>query len=221
MKKITIIFLINFLVACIMELDAQTQKLVVTIGGNRFTATLNDNETVKAFISLLPLNINMNEMGGYEKYYYLSQSLPGSPSNVGTTYEGDLMIWSGNCLVLFYTTRSTSYSYIKLGRIDNTAGLRQALGSGNVYVKFELEGLPTNIETTYTDAEACKVFKAKDYLEVSGKEIKRLTLYTLNGTTVDSSDNNIIVTSGLDSGLYLLKINIGNTGIVTRKVTIN
>lgn len=221
MKKITIILLITFIGACIMKLNAQTQKLVVTIGETRFTATLNDNETVKAFLSLLPLDINMNEMGGYEKYYYLSQSLPGSPSNVGTTEEGDLMIWSGSCLVLFYTTRSTSYSYIRLGRIDNTAGLRQALGSGNVYVKFELEDLPVNIETSHTDVEACKVFKAKDYLEVSGKEIKQLTLYTLNGTIVDSSDNNIIVTSGLTSGLYLLKINIGDTGIVIRKVIIN
>lgn len=221
MKKITIILLITFIGACIMKLNAQTQKLVVTIGETRFTATLNDNETVKAFLSLLPLDINMNEMGGYEKYYYLSQSLPGSPSNVVTTKEGDLMIWSGSCLVLFYTTRSTSYSYIRLGRIDNTAGLRQALGSGNVYVKFELEDLPVNIETSHTDAEASKVFKAKDYLEVSGKEIKQLTLYTLNGTIIESSDSNIIVTSGLASSLYLLKINIGDTGIVTRKVIIN
>lgn len=119
--------------------NTDTMKLKITIGTNVFTATLQNNETVAAFKTKLPMTINMRELNGNEKYYDLSGNLPTNSSNPGTIQNGDLMLYGSNTLVLFYKTFSTSYSYTRLGRIDNPSGLSNALGSGNVKVTFEMD----------------------------------------------------------------------------------
>lgn len=113
-------------------------KLKVTIGNKEFTATLNDSEAARELVKLLPMIINMRDHGGFEKTSSLSKSLPGRATNPGRIEVGDLMIWSGSSLVLFYSAHRTSYSYVKLGRIDNTSGMLEAMGRGSVNVKFEL-----------------------------------------------------------------------------------
>ena len=55
-----------------------------------------------------------------------------------TINEGDLMLYGSNTVVLFYKTFKTSYSYVKLGHISDTAGLAKALGSGSVRVTFSV-----------------------------------------------------------------------------------
>jgi len=114
-------------------------KIKITVGSKTFTATLLDNNSAKAFKELLPLTMNMIELNSNEKYYDLPNSLPTNSSNPGTIKNGDLMLYGSKTLVLFYKTFSTSYSYTKLGSIDDTAGLTTALGSGNVSVTFEVE----------------------------------------------------------------------------------
>ena len=81
----------------------------------------------------------MKELNGNEKYFDLSNGLPTKAANPGTIQNGDLMLYGSKTLVLFYESFSTSYSYTKLGRITDTAGLAAALGSGNVTVTFEVE----------------------------------------------------------------------------------
>lgn len=114
-------------------------KIKITVNSQTFTATLLDNNSAKAFKEMLPLAIHMMELNGNEKYYDLPNSLPTNSSNPQTIKNGDLMLYGSKTLVLFYKTFSTSYSYTKLGAIDDVTGLASALGSGNVTVTFELE----------------------------------------------------------------------------------
>ena len=113
-------------------------NLKITIGPVSFNATLENNETAKAFKRLLPMTVDMSELHGNEKYYYLSNGLPTASSNPGTIRTGDLMLYGSTCVVLFYETFSTSYTYTRLGRITNPSGLASALGSGGVNVTFEI-----------------------------------------------------------------------------------
>lgn len=118
--------------------DTPSENTVsIRVGGRTFTATLEDNETAKTFKASLPMTVTMNELNGNEKYYYLSGRLPVDSYRPGTIQAGDLMLYGSNCLVLFYETFSSSYSYTRIGKIDNPAGLAEAVGSGNVSVTFE------------------------------------------------------------------------------------
>lgn len=119
--------------------NPMSKNLKISIGSSSFNATLDDNATVTAFKALLPMTVSMSEMNGNEKYYYLPESLPTASSHPGTIRTGDLMLYGSSCVVLFYETFSTSYSYTRLGRVDNPSGLASALGLGNVTVTFELQ----------------------------------------------------------------------------------
>lgn len=113
-----------------------TNKITISAGGATFTATLADNETARAFARMLPLTLDMSELNGNEKYYYLDSSLPTDSSNPGTINTGDIMLYGSDCLVLFYKTFNTSYSYTRIGKVDNPQQLEAALGRGDVTVTF-------------------------------------------------------------------------------------
>jgi hypothetical protein len=119
--------------------SSRLDKMNIHIGSKTFTATLYDNPTVTQFKAMLPLTLEMSELNGNEKYFHLPTNLPADAANPGTIQAGDLMLWQSNSVVLFYKTFRTSYSYTKLGRIDNASGLATAVGSGSVTVRFELE----------------------------------------------------------------------------------
>lgn len=111
----------------------------ITVGNRTFTATLEDNDTAKALFKQLPLTVDMSELNDNEKYTYLSSNLRADKSTCpGRISEGDLMLYGNNCLVLFYKSFNTSYNYVKLGHIDNTTGLTEAIGSGSVKVTFSV-----------------------------------------------------------------------------------
>ncbi|MET0759517.1 MAG: cyclophilin-like fold protein [Flavobacterium sp.] len=114
-------------------------KIKITVSSQTFTATLLDNKSAKAFVEMLPLTINMTELNSNEKYYDFANNLPTNSSNPGAIKNGDLMLYGSKTLVLFYQSFSTSYSYTKLGKVDDATGLASALGPGNVTITFELE----------------------------------------------------------------------------------
>lgn len=106
----------------------------ININGREFSARLYDNSSAKAFEDILPLSIEMQELNGNEKYYYLSDSLPSATEKVGNISKGDIMIYGDSCIVIFYESFSTPYSYTRLGYIENPDGLEEAVGSSNARV---------------------------------------------------------------------------------------
>ena len=119
--------------------DTTKNQMIIKIGEKTFTAKLADNATATAFKAMLPLTLNMADVNDNEKVVSLSAKLPTDDSNPGRIQAGDLMIWTSRSLVLFYKTFPTSYSYTKLGHINDASGLSAAVGSGNVTVTFELK----------------------------------------------------------------------------------
>ena len=103
------------------------------INGKEYKIDLEDNETANSFVGLLPQELNMRELNGNEKYIYLDTTLPTNSSNPKKINAGDVMLYGDNCLVIFYKSFDTSYSYTKIGHIDNLPNL----GNDSILVKFE------------------------------------------------------------------------------------
>lgn len=121
-----------------LEESPMASKMRVIVGDKVFKASLVDNATTEYLVDLLPLTMTMSELNGNEKYYYLSDVLPKDATNPGTIHAGDIMLYGNSCVVLFYKTFNTSYSYTRIGAIDDPTGLAEALGSGSVEVRFEM-----------------------------------------------------------------------------------
>ena len=105
----------------------------VIIDEKEYLLNIEDNETSKAFIKLLPQEFTMNDLNNNEKYIYLDKSLPTNSYQVGQINKGDVMLFGDNCLVIFYKSFDTSYSYTKIGHIDNLPDF----DSNNISVRFE------------------------------------------------------------------------------------
>ena len=103
------------------------------INNKEYIINLEDNETVKEFTNILPQELKMNELNGNEKYIYLDTSFKTSSYNPKRINAGDIMLYGDNCLVIFYKTFNTSYSYTKIGHIDNLPNL----GNDSITVRFE------------------------------------------------------------------------------------
>ena len=110
--------------------------VTVKIGDKNFSATLEDNPTARAFAEMFPLALNMSELNGNEKYFYLDKNLPSDSVSIKQIHAGDIMLYGSNCVVLFYKDFSTSYRYTRIGKLDNPADLQKILGAGNILVKF-------------------------------------------------------------------------------------
>ena len=113
-------------------------KMNVEVGGESFTATLENNSAAAALAEMLrsePLTIEMSDYAGFEKVGSLGTRLPASNAQT-TTSSGDIVLYNGSQIVIFYG--SNSWSYTRLGRIDDLTGWTEALGSGDVTVTFSL-----------------------------------------------------------------------------------
>lgn len=120
------------------EEELTEMKMTVQVGESTFTATLEKNAAVDALVEMMEhgsVTIQMSDYAGFEKVGALGSSLPTSNRQT-TTQAGDIVLYQGNQIVLFYG--SNSWSYTRLGKIDDLTGWTEALGGGDVSVTFSL-----------------------------------------------------------------------------------
>ena len=141
-KKFGLIIILG-LVSCtaVSGDDSIDDSVKVKINDNVFDVKLENNSATQEFIKELKkgnVTVNASEYGGFEKVGDLGFSLPTSDENIGTS-PGDIVLYQGDKISLFYG--SHSWSYTKLGKIDNVDSnkLKEVLGSGDVTLEFSLK----------------------------------------------------------------------------------
>lgn len=120
------------------EEDARKESMKVEVNGSVFYADLEENEAAAALSEMMqkePVVIQMSDYSGFEKVGVLGKSLPADNSRI-TTQAGDIVLYQGNQIVIFYG--SNTWSYTKIGKIIDLAGWEEALGGGDVTVTFSL-----------------------------------------------------------------------------------
>ncbi|MBQ1827316.1 MAG: hypothetical protein II126_05025 [Erysipelotrichaceae bacterium] len=123
------------------EGDKDMSNLILEINGQKITVEWQDNQSVEALKNLArenPLTVSMSMYGGFEQVGSIGKSLPRDDVRV-TTDPGDIVLYSGNQIVVFYG--SNTWSYTRLGRIKGMSQqqLQQLLGSGDVSLKLYME----------------------------------------------------------------------------------
>ena len=115
-----------------------THTFYLTAEGVTFPATFADNQGADALANLPtdgPLTLSLEDYGGFEKVGSLGQSLPTSNTHI-TTQSGDIVLYQGKQIVLFYG--SNAWSYTPLGQGTDLTGWQETLGHGDVTVTFSL-----------------------------------------------------------------------------------
>lgn len=110
--------------------DSTMEKnvLYLTMGDSTFTATLEENTSVQALLERLrqgPLSVRMQDYGDMEKVGNLGFSLPRNDEDI-TTAPGDIVLYQGNSLVIYYDVNS--WSLTRIGKIDGVSTRNQVLG---------------------------------------------------------------------------------------------
>ena len=111
-------------------------------GSHTLTATLADNSSASAFYELLQkgsVTVAMHDYGSFEKVGSLPSSLPRNDTQI-TTESGDIILYQGNQITIYYDTNS--WSFTRLGKVDGVTQteLKKILSKGDVTAVFETGG---------------------------------------------------------------------------------
>lgn len=123
------------------EEAVEVDQIYIQVGENTLTAVLEGNESTEALKELLadgPLTIPASNYGGFEKVCSLGTELPRNDSHT-TTQAGDICLYNGNQIVIFYG--SNSWAYTRLGKISNTddSELEEILSGEETEITLSLE----------------------------------------------------------------------------------
>ena len=117
------------------EEPEEETEMKLWIGETEVPVSWEENDSVEAVRELLPLTIQMSPYGGFEQVGSIGQSVTKNDKQM-TTHPGDIVLYSGNQIVVFYG--SNSWAYTRLGHIDLTREeLTELLGNEAVTLKLE------------------------------------------------------------------------------------
>ena len=119
--------------------NLNTSNIKIVVNNNELNIQLEDNEATKELTEKLnsgDIVVNASEYGGFEKVGSLGFSLTRDDKQI-TTEAGDIVLYQGNQISLFYN--SNSWSYTKLGKVTNMSEkeLKDVLGSGDVVLTLK------------------------------------------------------------------------------------
>lgn len=210
--------LVAFLFLMVHQLKATQIKLVVN-NQTELTATLVDNSSTAALIEILkvrPLTIAMQDYGSMEKVGSIGSNLPTNDEQIATA-PGDLILYQGNALVIYYAPNS--WNFTRLGKIDNKtqAELRSILGTGSISVTISLLNTSGIYDAHSTDR--IKIFQdlTSNVISIEG-EINKVTLIDLGGSIIRQTKERIVDISNINSGVYILNITLSNNKTERRKI---
>ena len=118
------------------------EKIQITVSGKTLPVKIENNEATKALVAALresSITYEAHDYGGFEKVGALGRSLPASDSQI-TTHAGDVILYSGNQIVLFYGSNSWSYTRIgkmEYGSLEELKSFLKA-GQGSINVTLSL-----------------------------------------------------------------------------------
>lgn len=120
--------------------DEKTFELQMTIGNTPVSVDWEDNEAVEALKDLCrnqPLTIQMSMYGGFEQVGPIGTALPQNDMRT-TTSAGDIVLYSGDQMVVFYG--SNSWAYTRLGHITNRSAedMTDLLSNGDTVITIIL-----------------------------------------------------------------------------------
>ena len=119
--------------------EEQSEEMKMTINNTPVTVEWEDNEAIavlKDKVKSKPITIQMSMYGGFEQVGSLGMTLPRNDTRI-TTSPGDVILYSGNQMVVFYG--SNTWSYTRLGHITDKSQqeLTQLLSNGNVTITLK------------------------------------------------------------------------------------
>ena len=118
--------------------DEIEMKLKLEIKDYEFVVSLEENDAAHELVEMTrnePITINFEDYGGFEKVGPLGRSLTADNTRI-TTKPGDIVLYQGNQIVMFYG--SNTWSYTMLGHVEDLTYWEEALGNGDVVVTFTL-----------------------------------------------------------------------------------
>ena len=138
-----------FLFLLLIKIIIGEEQYYIKIKETEYQFEFVNTEAANQIKSKLPFTITMTNLNGNEVYYYFTgETFTTNIKSVETINMGDIYLFQSNCLVLFYKTFSTSYSYTQIGRVINPSGLDTLIGSSNIEVQWIKKNTEDEKETT-------------------------------------------------------------------------